>query len=386
MSTPAATREIPRLSQVYFYLTEGCNLACRHCWLSPHFERGAPSKATLPVGQFLSILDQALPLGLDTVKLTGGEPFYHPSIDALLEHVRERGLRLTIETNGTLCTPSRARAVAHCRDPFVSVSIDGADAATHDRTRGVAGSFTKACDAVKMLGDAGVTTQVIMVLSRSNVGALDDVWRLAHSLGATSLKINVLQPTGRGAAVQESGDALGIGELVSLGMRCETDPLFDRGPSVYFDHPPAFRPLSKLARPDGCGACGITGIIGVLATGEYGLCGIGQLIKELSFGTVQSNRLADIWRDHPMLNEIRDGLPGRLHGVCADCIMKERCLGSCVAQNYVMHKNFWAPFWYCDLAADAGLFPNSRLHGRVPIETGVVVADSAPEAKSETNR
>jgi hypothetical protein len=45
--------------------------------------------------------------------------------------------------------------------------------------------------------------------------------------------------------------------------------------------------------------------------------------------------------------------------------MKERCLGLCVAQNYYSKNNLWAPFWFCEQAEEAGLFPASRL-GAIP--------------------
>jgi MoaA/NifB/PqqE/SkfB family radical SAM enzyme len=42
---------LPRLGQIYFYLTEGCNLACRHCWIAPKFDAQAKLPA-LPVNLF----------------------------------------------------------------------------------------------------------------------------------------------------------------------------------------------------------------------------------------------------------------------------------------------------------------------------------------------
>jgi hypothetical protein len=40
--------------------------------------------------------------------------------------------------------------------------------------------------------------------------------------------------------------------------------------------------------------------------------------------------------------------------------MKHRCLGSCIAQNYYRSGDLFAPYWFCDLAEQAGLFPKSR--------------------------
>ena len=42
----------PSLTQMNFYLTEGCNLACRHCWLAPKFDPAGNRYAKLPVTLF----------------------------------------------------------------------------------------------------------------------------------------------------------------------------------------------------------------------------------------------------------------------------------------------------------------------------------------------
>ncbi len=65
------------LEQIYFYLTEGCNLACRHCWLSPKLQKDNITHPSLSMELFESIVEQAKPLGLESVKLTGGEPLLH---------------------------------------------------------------------------------------------------------------------------------------------------------------------------------------------------------------------------------------------------------------------------------------------------------------------
>jgi MoaA/NifB/PqqE/SkfB family radical SAM enzyme len=55
-----------------------------------------------------------------------------------VEVIRTEGLRLTVETNGVLCTPElAAKLKATSKNPFVSVSLDGADAETHEWMRGL---------------------------------------------------------------------------------------------------------------------------------------------------------------------------------------------------------------------------------------------------------
>lgn len=354
------------LHQLYFYLTDECNLACRHCWIAPGYLNATTATSFLPFDLFVSIIREAQPLGLTGVKLTGGEPLLHPQIAEIVTFVRDEGLRLVVETNGTLMTPEIARILASCKGAFVSVSLDGADAATHEWVRGVPGSFAAACAGVGHLAAAGLRPQVIMTVMQRNQDQLDAVVRLARSLGAGSVKFNLMQPTARGETMHARGEALTIEELVTLGRWVEDELASRTDVRLIYGHPPAFRPLGRIfgSDGDGCGVCGIHGILGVIADGSYALCGIGEIVPEMVFGHAGKDRLADVWERTPVLNEIRERLPEGLTGVCRRCLMKGRCLGSCLAQNYYLSGDFWAPFWFCEEAERAGVFPETRLvHG-----------------------
>ncbi|MBW1743500.1 MAG: SynChlorMet cassette radical SAM/SPASM protein ScmF [Deltaproteobacteria bacterium] len=355
-------KEYP-LNQIYFYLTEGCNLACRHCWIAPKFQTEDHSYPVLSVDLFKSIVEQGKPLGLSGVKLTGGEPLIHPQISDILEFMKSEDINLTLETNGVLCTPEIAQKIAECNNPFVSVSLDGADAETHEWVRGVPGCFEASLDGVRHLVQAGMKPQIIMSIMRRNKDQMEPMVRLAESLGAESVKFNLVQPIARGENLHKSGDTLSIEELVDLGSRVENGLSSSTELRVVYDHPAAFRPLGNMFGEDGdgCSTCGILGIIGVIADGSYALCGIGEHVPELVFGHAAKDRLEDVWKRTKVLNELREGLTGRLEGICGECLMKDMCLGSCIAQNFYRSKNLWTPFWYCEEARNAGLFPETRL-------------------------
>ena len=360
-AAPPPRRSPYSLYHIYFYLTEGCNLACRHCWIAPAFQAGEKTYPSLEVDLFRSIIAQAKPLGLGAVKLTGGEPLLHPRIADLIEIIKAEDLRFTMETNGVLCTPELARLMSTCKNRFISVSLDGADSETHEWMRGVKGSFSEALRGVQNLVEAGIRPQVIMTILRRNREQMEAVVRLAEKSGASSVKFNLVQPTARGKRMHEEQETLSIEELVAAGRWVETTLAASTKIRVFYSHPAAFKPQSRLFAPDGgCGICGIFGILGVLADGSYALCGIGEQVPELIFGHAAKDRLEDVWKENPILREIREGLPARLEGICGACIMKRMCLGSCIAQNYYTHKSLWAPFWFCDQAQQAGVCPAAR--------------------------
>ncbi len=355
-------RKFP-LNQLYFYLTEGCNLRCRHCWIAPTYQSNGGDVVALDYEFFRHIVDQAKPLGLSAVKLTGGEPLIHPRIGEILDYLRCQELGLTIETNGVALTAELAAKIKACKDPSVSVSLDGSDAQTHEWMRGVEGCFESAVQGIKNLVAVGIRPQVIMSLIRRNRDQMEEVVRLAESLCASSVKFNMVQPTARGERMHEVGETLSIAELVQLGQWIESELSATTSLRLFYSHPMAFRPLNRMfgEQGDGCGQCGILGILGVLGNGSYALCGIGETVPELVFGHAGRDGLEDLWNSHPILQELREGLPRRLQGICGDCLMKRVCLGNCVAQNFYRSKSLWAPHWYCEEAAKRDLFPRTRL-------------------------
>ena len=362
MTDKTETRQYP-LNQIYFYLTEGCNLKCRHCWIAPKYQGEGNSHPSLDIDLFKSIIEQAKPLGLTGVKLTGGEPLLHPKIKEILEFIQTQDLSLTVETNGVLCTAELAEKMAACKDPFISVSLDGADSAIHEWVRGVEGCFDEAIEGLRNLVSAGLRPQVIMTIMRHNKEQMEPMVRVAENLGVGSVKFNILQPTVRGERMHLTGEALDIEELVDLGKWVENTLSAATDLNLYYDHPIAFRPLGKMfgQNGDGCGICGIKSILGVLADGSYALCGIGETVSDLVFGHAITDPLEDVWNNTPVLLELRRGLPRHLEGICGDCLMKGICLGSCIAQNYYKTKSMWAPYWFCEEAQNLGLFPEARV-------------------------
>jgi SynChlorMet cassette radical SAM/SPASM protein ScmF len=208
-----------------------------------------------------------------------------------------------------------------------------------------------------------------MTLMRRNKDQIEAMIRLAKSIGAGSVKFNMMQPTAKGEKMHQDGEAVPTEELIRLGQWVENDLSTSTDLKLFYHHPLAFRPLGRMfgENGDGCGHCGILRIMGVLANGSYALCGIGEVVPGLVFGRVETDPLREVWETHSLLLEIREGMPHRLEGICENCLIKRICLGSCIAQNYYRHRSLWSPFWYCEDAQRLGLFPKSRVTPETPL-------------------
>jgi len=352
---------VPPLADLYVYVTDRCNCSCKHCWIVPGVSSSKEKSSHFLSGQiFEAAVVEAKLLGLSAVKWTGGEPTIHPDFPGLLELQKKHQLAGRLETNGMEVTPALARLLFDSGVYHVSVSLDGSVPETHDAIRGVRGAYRRALTGVRNLVEAGFKPQLIMSPMAENVGELDGLLELVGQVGAGSVKLNIVQPTLRGEDIHSSGQMLSVTELLEINRRLEQE-LRPRYPfPIFFDVPMAFRPLNRILAGDGCSLCGIKRILGLLADGSYALCGIGETLPELVFGKVGKGELAGIWKEHPVLLLLRNDLPGKLKGVCGHCLMKSACLGACVAQNYYRSKDLLGAFWFCELAAEEGLFPETR--------------------------
>lgn len=354
----SAAPDVPPLHMLYVYVTDQCNCRCRHCWIMPAEEVPGAPRNYLDCALFEQAVIEAKPLGLQTVKWTGGEPTIHPELPRLLEIQREHGVRGVMETNGMEMTAALAATMQECGVGFVSVSLDGPTAELHDFVRGVPGAFERTLRGIRHLVDAGYRPQLIMSLLRQNVSSLDALLNLAEELGAGSVKLNVIQPSSRGLAMHEHDEAVSVPEVLEIRRRLQNE---QRPVTIFVDVPLAFRPICRLLHGD-ASVCGLKTSLGLLASGEYALCGVGTMEDELVFGRVGADALVKLWQAHPGLQRLRADIPDHLEGVCGRCIMAPACLGSCVAQNYMRSRSLTGPHWFCEAAEQGGVFPASRLY------------------------
>jgi len=350
---------VPPLTSLYLYIAGSCNLACRHCWIEPDFQAGKSEGKFIQLEHVDKAIRQAKPLGLCTAKLTGGEPTLHPRFREIVDLIDSHDIRMNMETNGILIDNDMARFLKSKKHfSFASVSVDGANATTHEWLRGVEGSFDQAVSGIRALTEAGFRPQMICTLHKKNVDELQDIVNLAHDLGCGSIKFNHVQHIGRGDHfAAEYG--FSVRELIDLFHHVEKDIQPEKQIKIHFDIPMAFYPIKKFFSPGG--RCHILNILGILSNGDMSICGIGVAIPELVFGNLGHDDLQKVWTQSEKLAELRRLIPDQFEGVCDRCLHKFQCLGSCIAHNYFQHHKFNAPYFFCRQALDQGLFPATRL-------------------------
>lgn len=171
LPTPATPRP-QRPPSMTIYITEECNLRCRHCAIV----EGRMPKTLMGRAEIQRLIDEhAAAHDNPTIAFLGGEPLLHPDCLPLLEYATRRTRVVNISTNGLLVTAEVAEALA-ALPVNVQVSVDGADPAVHDFIRGK-GSFAKTLAAVELLAAKGDPARLTIasVLTRSLLGQVQDL-------------------------------------------------------------------------------------------------------------------------------------------------------------------------------------------------------------------
>ena len=227
----------------------------------------------------------------------------------------------------------------------VSVSLDGADAATHDGIRGIPGHFTATVTAIRDLVAAGVTVQVNTTVMTANAAQLADVAGVVAATGAHMWEVFFLVEVGRGqraGAISPAGTprcATSSSTRPATGSwsaRSKRRSSAGRSRCAGQGCPPPDTPLYRLLagrlaellgpprRPPGAHTAATRdgkGIMFVSSTGDVYPAGF----LPLGLGSMRQRPLRDIYAGSPLLRDIR---AARFDGRCGRCEFADLCGGS----------------------------------------------------------
>ena len=358
--------EAPRFRPlVYWYLSFRCNLACQHC--SVKSSPWVDTSTDLQTDDALRVIDQLAELDVSSVVLTGGEMLARRDALPIIEQLGNRGIPTFLESNGVLITEKFARLAKSLQDRRlleVGISLDGGTAETHNEMRG-AGTFAATVRGMRLLHAHGVRFVVQMILNRHNYSTIPALFALGRELWpmVSTLSFGLLNPIGRGTELTKTLGLRAADVNAICGILKREQPSFE-GFTV-FKGPPAVVPPQHLdliirrRRMISHMSCAFP-LLGVLPDGSVTICALSRDNPSLYFGNVRTHSLKRIWADTRMtMLRSRYVAAESLQGICADCVWKYSCKGSCRAWAYEDGADFDAPFPICTQMQAAGEFPRA---------------------------
>jgi MoaA/NifB/PqqE/SkfB family radical SAM enzyme len=207
---------LERLPLLTVYLTERCNSRCIGC---DHWRNGRHDLQAATVATWLPALQR---LRTSAVVLSGGEPLLNPQWRDIAQLLQGAGMRLWLLTAG-LALAKHAAALPGLME-HVTVSLDGADASTYLRTRGV-DAFVAVCRGVRVCAELGLDVQLRVTVQRANHRQLPELVRLAKALGARRISFLPADVSNTTAFARrdapDSGQALDSSDLPDFARELE---------------------------------------------------------------------------------------------------------------------------------------------------------------------
>ena len=348
--------EPPRL--LAWELTAACNLECAHC-------RGAatktPSSDELSTEEVMRLIDELAEYGKPILIISGGEPLVRDDVFEIARYGTEKGLRVVLATNGTLVTGENAKRMKEVGIRRVSISIDGATPETHDDFRGMKGSFEGALRGISEIKKAGIELQINTTITKRNLCEIEEIHRLAETLGADAHHIFLLVPTGRASGMEEEEippeeyEAVlnwfynldhpkrenRVSDRKNMDVKATCAPHYQRimrerakleGRKV--------KPVEDGLRATTKGCLGGTGFCFVSHVGEVYPCGYLPALA----GNIREKSFKEIWEESQVFNDLRD--PDKLKGKCGLCEYRKVC-GGCRARAFAATGDYLAEEPYC---------------------------------------
>ena len=165
MSAEVGTAVVDRLRRslrdVRISLTDRCNFRCRYCMPREVFGPGhqfMPTPSLLTIDEIERLARVFVGLGVDKIRLTGGEPLLRRGLEELVRRLaRLAGVDdLALTTNGYLLTPERARALRASGLGRVTVSLDALDDPTFMAMNDARVPVSRILDAIEAAAAAGL--------------------------------------------------------------------------------------------------------------------------------------------------------------------------------------------------------------------------------------
>ncbi len=347
---------------VVWNLTRGCNLRCVHCYSD---SQASKYPGELTTAEAMAVVDQLAEFRAPAVLFSGGEPLLRRDLFAIADYARQKGLRCTLSTNGTLIDMAKAKRVRQAGFTYVGVSIDGIGR-SNDIFRGVPGAFERALQAVRNLRAVGRRVGLRMTLTRWNFRDLEAVFGLIEKESIARACFYHLVYSGRGSDIRvddlshdETRKTLDlllrrIEDLHGRGLETEVLTVDNHADGVYAylklreRDPARAEEVHRLLKWNGGGAH--SSGVGIGCIGWSGDVHPDQFWRHHTLGNVKERPFSEIWMDtsHPLMAGLKNRLP-LLKGRCGGCKFKELCGGSFRARAEAVHGDPWAPDPACYL-------------------------------------
>ena len=158
-----------------FELTPRCNFNCRMCYIKMQEDEVKALGGELSINDWMAICDDAYENGMLYLLLTGGEVFLLEDFPVLYRHAYEKGIILSINSNGSLITDSHLQMLKEMPPEKINITLYGDSPEMYGKLCNNPNAYKTVTENILKLKDNGIRVSLNCSLTRLNAGALDNL-------------------------------------------------------------------------------------------------------------------------------------------------------------------------------------------------------------------
>lgn len=164
-------------------LTFRCNYRCAHCYVNLPVNDREAAERELTFEEICSQIDAIVEAGCLWLLMTGGEILVRRDFFDIYKYAKNKGLLVTLFTNGALVTEKVADFLAEWRPFSVEITLYGGTKETYDRVTGIPGSYEQCLRGIRLLLERNVPLSLKTVALTLNKREVSVMRELAESWG-----------------------------------------------------------------------------------------------------------------------------------------------------------------------------------------------------------
>lgn len=178
-------------------LTPLCNLKCEMCYVRLSREEMERQGRLRTAEEWLAVGAEMQKAGVLFLLLTGGEPLLYPEFKKVYLGLREMGMILTVNTNGTMIDEEWADFFAQHKPRRINITLYGPDADTYEVLCRNADGYERTVRAVKLLTERGIDVKLGASAAKNNADRVQEIIRCGEELGVPVRTDTYMMPAER---------------------------------------------------------------------------------------------------------------------------------------------------------------------------------------------
>lgn len=328
--------------RLYFEITRRCNLSCRNCFSSS----GRPYDDEMSDEEVKQVLSELRKFDVLETRITGGEPTQRPGWQGIVQHAKDLGMAVSMNTNGIYNDIRVRDQILELGVDQVIISLDGNKEA-HESLRGK-GNYDRTLDVIKYMSERANNVRINTILKEESIPFIPKMVEMANAYG-TEMCFILLRPVGRGA---ELFDVIPPVEVLYRAVEQINELREKHSNMKIFSSYDVIQANAVKPAPDldltGCSAS-LRGV-GISSQGRVECCGfLAELTDEYRPGNVREYdySLAEMWRNSPEIQAFRQ-LNLDTNTRCISCDEYEKkCFGTCATMEVYRKLNPTGRDPYC---------------------------------------